>query len=68
MKERITQILLGAFIIFVISGMVYMAIKYPRAYPGYEIPTYYSPYPIAKSSNCIQNPEWCYKIKLWRMK
>jgi|ETNmetMinimDraft_8_1059916.scaffolds.fasta_scaffold529269_1 hypothetical protein len=70
MKEKVIGILLGATIIFIVGGLLYLAIKYPRAYPGYEmqIPTYYSPYPIAKSSNCIQNPEWCYKMKIGERK
>ena len=62
MKEKIVGFLLGAFIIFVVGGMLYMAIKYPREYPGYEIstPPVYSPWPATQSSNCIKNPEWCY--------
>jgi len=60
MKEKILQIFIGALILFVVGGMLYLAIKHPREYPGYDIPTYYSPYPIAKSSNCIKNPKWCY--------
>ena len=47
MKEKILQIILGALILFVLGSLLYVAIKHPREYPGYEIPTYYSPYPIA---------------------
>ena len=62
MKEKIVGFLLGAFIIFVVGGMLYMAIKYPREYPGYEIstPPIYSPWPASYTDSCIKNPEWCY--------
>ena len=62
LKEKVIGFLLGAFIIFVVSGMLFMAIKYPREYPGYQIdlPPHYSPWPISHTSSCIHNPEWCY--------
>ena len=62
MKEKVTGFLLGVIIVFVISGLLYVAIKYPRAYPGYDLapPPIYSPWPATQSSNYIKNPEWCY--------
>ena len=47
MKEKVTGFLLGAIIIFVVGGMLYLAIKYPREYPGYEyqLPPVYPHYP-----------------------
>ena len=50
-------VLLALFVGF----LLYLAIKYPREYPGYEYqtPPYYSPYPPVADS-CIKNPEWCY--------
>jgi hypothetical protein len=47
MREKITIIFIGAMLIFVLGGMLYMAIKYPREYPGYnhEYQPIYSPYP-----------------------
>ena len=62
MKEKIIGFLLGITIVFVISGLLYMAIKYPREYPGYDVapPPVYSPWPGTQISNCIKNPKWCY--------
>ncbi len=62
-KELLASIYKYGFLLLlalVVSGMLYLAIKYPREYPGYEIqtPPYYSPYPLTDS--CIKNPEWCY--------
>jgi len=48
MKDKIVGIVLAIVIFIVVSGMLYLAIKYPREYPGYEqsIPPIYSPYPL----------------------
>ena len=64
MKEKITQIILGSLILFVLGSLLYVAIKHPRTYPGYDIspPPVYSPWPATQSSNCIKNPEWCYLV------
>ena len=64
LKEKVIGFLIGAIIIFVISGLLYVAIKYPRAYPGYDLapPPIYSPWPATQSSSCIKNPEWCYLV------
>ena len=61
MKEKATAILIGLIIVFVVGGMIYLVIKYPREYPGYEYqyPPVYSPWPYTDS--CIKNPKWCYK-------
>ena len=50
-------------LLLVVSGMIYLAIKYPREYQDYDIntPPYYSPYPLTDS--CITNPEWCYHAR-----
>ena len=49
MKEKITTTLIATVLILVLSGMIFLAIKYPREYPGYDTqpilgPTY--PYPL----------------------
>mgnify|MGYP001161340846 CR=1 FL=1 len=48
MKDKIVGIVLAIVIFVFVSGLLYMAIKYPRAYPGYELqpPPIYSPYPL----------------------
>ena len=62
-KELLLRIYKYGFLILlalVVSGLLYLAIKYPYEYPGYQydIPPFYSLYPVADS--CIKNPEWCY--------
>jgi hypothetical protein len=51
MKDKVVGFLLGAIIIFVVAGLLYLAIKYPRQYPGYDeyqIPPVYPHYsPVA---------------------
>ena len=52
-KGKIVGTFVGIIMVFVIGGMIYLTIKYPREYPGYEyqVPPYYSPWPIAGEYN-----------------
>ena len=47
MKDKIVGIAIAILIFIIVSGLLYLTIKYPREYPGYEYqpPPYYSPYP-----------------------
>jgi len=52
-KDKIVGTLVGIIMVLVIGGMIYLAIKHPREYPGYEYqtPPVYSPWPIAGEYN-----------------
>ncbi|SVD26275.1 uncharacterized protein METZ01_LOCUS379129 [marine metagenome] len=39
MKEKLVSITIGLFIFLVVGGMLYMAIKNPYQYPGYDVTT-----------------------------
>ena len=47
MKDKLIAIAVGILILLVVSGMLYLTIKYPREYPGYEYltPPVYPHYP-----------------------
>ena len=47
MKDKLIAIAVGIFILLVVSGMLYLTIKYPRPYPGFEhqTPPVYPHYP-----------------------
>ena len=47
-------------LISLVSGMIYLTIKYPREYQDYDINT---PHPLTErlTDSCITNPEWCYQ-------
>ena len=68
-KDKIIGTIVGIVMVFMVIGMIYLAIKHPRPHPGYDhqLPPTYSPWPIAqinyygKIGSCIKNPKWCYK-------
>ena len=47
LKVKVIGFLIGTILIFALGGMLYLAIKYPREYPGYnhEYQPIYPPYP-----------------------
>ena len=61
MKDKLIAIFIGILVVVLVGGMLFLAIKYTRQYPGYEyqLPPTYSPYPPFTDS-CIKNPKWCY--------